>query len=142
MNQVRIHPDPILSEVCSETGLTPESLKIGEELAEFIRANPYAAGIAAPQLGYSKRIFAIRSKKYPLVFFDPVVEAFGAQHTNDEGCLSLPGKVIPVARHGMAKVKFFNQDKQPRSLVFEGFAARVIQHENDHLDGKLILRFS
>ena len=97
-------------------------------------------GLAAPQVGILKKIFVVDvgdedGNKVPYVFINPeIVEREGVQ-VGFEGCLSVPGKSGKVARAEKVKVKAFNQDMEEFEMEAEGFLARAIQHEYDHLNG-------
>ncbi len=97
-------------------------------------------GLAAPQVGILKKIFVVDvgdedGNKVPYVFINPeIVEREGVQ-VGFEGCLSVPGKSGKVARAEKVKVRAFNEDMEEFELEAEGFLARAIQHEYDHLNG-------
>lgn len=97
-------------------------------------------GLAAPQVGILKKIFVVDvgdedGNNVPFVFINPeIIEREGVQ-VGFEGCLSVPGKSGKVARAEKVKVRAFNQDMEEFELEAEGFLARAIQHEYDHLNG-------
>ena len=97
-------------------------------------------GLAAPQVGVLKKIFVVdvgdeEGNNVPFVFINPeIIEREGVQ-VGFEGCLSVPGKSGKVARAEKVKVKAFNEDMEEFELEAEGFLARAIQHEYDHLNG-------
>lgn len=97
-------------------------------------------GLAAPQVGVLKKIFVVdvgdeEGNKVPFVFVNPeIIEREGVQ-VDFEGCLSVPGKSGKVARAEKVKVKAFNEDMEEFELEADGFLARAIQHEYDHLNG-------
>lgn len=97
-------------------------------------------GLAAPQVGILKKIFVVDvgdedGNNVPFVFINPeIIEREGIQ-VGFEGCLSVPGKSGKVARAEKVKVKAFNQDMEEFEMEAEGFLARAIQHEYDHLNG-------
>ena len=102
-------------------------------------------GIAAPQCGKNIRMAIVRlnpSEKNEIVFpivnpeiLDPSEEL----EDGEEGCLSLPGVWGKVKRHAALTVRFQNLKGQQQTLLLEHFNARIIQHEVDHLDGKLFI---
>ncbi len=97
-------------------------------------------GLAAPQVGVLKQIFVVdvgdeEGNNVPYVFINPeIIEREGVQ-VDFEGCLSVPGKSGKVARAEKVKVKAFDKDMNEFELEAEGFLARAIQHEYDHLNG-------
>ena len=105
---------------------------------EMLRAN--GVGIAAPQVGISKRIFILDVDERFQVLINPeIVETSKEFEQTDEACLSLPGISGPVARSRWVRVRGLDLDGQPVELEGEGLLARAIQHEMDHLDGILFI---
>ena len=91
-------------------------------------------GLAAPQIGVSLRVAVISTPEASLVLVNPEVVRIGRERsTQDEGCLSLPGVLIPVERANRITVR-----SEGQAYNLSGLTARVAQHELDHLDGKLI----
>lgn len=102
-------------------------------------------GIAAPQVGVNKRMFITtinegKENQVLITMVNPeILELSEATETGEEGCLSIPGVYKPVERPRGAKVKYTDLKGNHHVLEFEGLNARVIQHENDHLDGILFI---
>ena len=113
--------------------------------------NAEGVGLAAPQIGLAIRLFVIdvspidkedfpELDKYPptKVFINAeIVERSGELLNMDEGCLSLPQISERVPRHSKIRIKYLDENKQPHEDEFEGYYARVIQHEYDHIEGKV-----
>jgi peptide deformylase len=100
------------------------------------------AGLAATQLGVMHRVFVYRSEPDdPIeVLVNPVVEwASEATEADEEGCLSIPGIWVQVQRPVQVRMRGFDARGRERTVEGEGMAARVLQHELDHLDGVLML---
>lgn len=103
----------------------------------------YAAngvGLAAPQVGVSKRVFVIDvGEGEPFALVNPVLVRGWKEITDQEGCLSVPGVYMPVKR--FEKVLFKGRDDKDRAVQIEatGLLARALQHELDHLDGKVFV---
>jgi peptide deformylase len=95
-------------------------------------------GLAAPQIGIPKRIFVVNLNDVYYVFVNPVVKSFGKTQPMIEGCLSFPDIYVKVDRPEKVKVKYFNEQGQSKKLRAQDFMAKVIQHENDHIDGILL----
>lgn len=97
-------------------------------------------GLAAPQVGVSKRVIVLDLSHEgipPFALINPeIVKASGCE-TDSEGCLSIPGVFLPVTRPSKIKVKARNLADRQITIDAEGLLARAIQHEIDHLDGKL-----
>lgn len=106
-----------------------------------------AAGIAAIQVGRFERIFIIdgmvatgEEGADPLVFINPeVVETGGGLALSEEGCLSFPGVFVEIRRPRRAKVRALNVDGESFEVEGEGLFGRALQHEQDHLTGKLMI---
>jgi peptide deformylase len=107
-------------------------------------------GLAAPQVFVSRRIFlaVVASPSEdedapppaPEVFINPrLVEACGEAEAAWEGCLSFPELLVLVSRPPRVRIEYLDEAGQPRALQLEGFPARVVQHEYDHLEGTLTL---
>jgi peptide deformylase len=105
-------------------------------------------GLAAPQVGKSLRLFVIdgeplakehpEMKDFKRVFINPqVMERKGEKVLMNEGCLSLPGIHEEVIRESEVRIKFYDTDWNFHDEVYEGYKARVVLHEYDHLDGVL-----
>jgi len=140
---------PLLRQVAAPvTGFGTRALReLVADMDDTMRALD-GAGLAAPQIGVSLRvvIFEVRSnRRYPeaedvpcTVLVNPVLELLGAD-TEDgwEGCLSVPGMRGLVPRFRRLRYRGFDPDGSPIDRTVEGFHARVVQHEVDHLDGLL-----
>lgn len=109
----------------------------------MIEAN--GIGIAAPQVGVNLRVFLavldVKSKRERTIcLVNPeIVRESEEMVTGEEGCLSLPGEYGNVPRHKAVTVEFLNAEGVRQRLELEDLNARVIQHENDHIDGVLFI---
>ncbi len=120
-----------------------------KKLSQDMFETMYAAagvGLAGPQIGLSKRIFVVDAspmdeeslKDFKKVFINPQkIEETGDEWPFEEGCLSIPNIREDVYRPERIKLRYFDEDWNEHEEVFEGMAARVIQHEYDHLEGIL-----
>jgi peptide deformylase len=127
---------------------TPELHRLVSDLRETMRA-VNGAGLAAPQVGVDLQVVifgsAERNPRYPdrplvppTVLVNPVIEPLGSEEEEDwEGCLSVPGLRGRVPRFSRIRYQGFDELGAPVDRVAEGFHARVVQHECDHLIGKL-----
>ncbi|MCD4830079.1 MAG: peptide deformylase [Candidatus Cloacimonetes bacterium] len=103
------------------------------------------AGLAAPQVGRSLRIFAIdpyyyeTKEKQPQIFINPRIVESGGSFTYEEGCLSLPGIFEKVKRPGRVIVEAMSPEGELFRVEAEDYGATVLQHEYDHLDGVLFI---
>lgn len=124
-------------------------LKIIKEMQESLnhQRNPKGVGLAAPQVGYPLKIFIAKPQpKSPIrVFINPEITWLSEELNSGiperenpfEGCLSLPGVWGPVKRHASVKLRYQTPDGETQEEVFEDFMAVIIQHEMDHLEGRL-----
>ena len=112
----------------------------------------HGVGLAANQVGVLQRVIVIdlqndddkkRQKGfYPLFLANPtILEMSGDIVEDDEGCMSVPGQRILVARHQKVKVEFLDYHNKTQEIDAVGYLARAIQHEMDHLEGKLIFDY-
>ena len=107
-------------------------------------------GLAAPQIGESIRIFVVDGtpfseddesmKDFHKVFINAqIIERTGEEKIFNEGCLSLPGIREDIARLSTIRIKYYDQDFNLIDEVFDGMKARIIQHEYDHIEGKMFI---
>lgn len=97
-------------------------------------------GIAAPQVGRNIRVFVAVDDKTPHILINPIIKKKSFRRVDDEeGCLSVPGKYGIVSRHRAIRMDALDRNGKKISFKVKGFFARVLQHENDHLDGVLFI---
>ena len=123
--------------------LTPDIQKLIDDMIETMYAAP-GIGLAAPQIGVSLRIFVIdlslgRKPDDLLVFINPEFVELEGMQLEEEGCLSVPGFNATVARPTRAVVRGLDRNGSMRTVEGSELLARALQHEMDHLDGKLFL---
>lgn len=118
--------------------VTAEVRRLIDEMIAAMR-EASGLGLAAPQLGVSKRLFVAELDERVHVFIDPEIITMEGAAVGTEGCLSLPGIVADVPRAHRVVVKGKNRRGRGITLDAEGLLARVIQHEVDHLNGILFL---
>jgi peptide deformylase len=113
--------------------------KLGKDMLETLAGQ--GVGLAAPQVGVPLRVFVtlVEGDK-PRVFINPEIVLTSQELvTIEEGCLSLPKLYVDVVRPELVKVQAWNEKGRPFTVETDGFLARVIQHEYDHLDGVLFV---
>lgn len=138
------YPDPRLREAAKPVEqITPEILKLIEDMAETMYDAP-GCGLAANQIGVAKRIFVIdtAAEDEPSdlrVFINPELLELDGQQVWEEGCLSFPGATEEIKRAEHVKVKALDRDGKEFTLEADGLLAVAIQHENDHLNGVLMI---
>jgi peptide deformylase len=97
-------------------------------------------GLAAPQIGKNKRIITVNTKDGVIAMINPrILNKSFLKEWDEEGCLSVPGIYGKVKRSKKLKCEFFDMDKKKNIISAQGFFARIIQHEIDHLDGILFI---
>lgn len=136
--------DPVLLKRAEEfTGFDENLQKLIDNMFETMYAST-GAGLAAPQIGLSKRIFVMdcsggRNKKQKIALINPVIELEEGEQTGDEGCLSFPGIYISVIRPQRVVVRAQDLDGSQFTLDVMDFEARCVSHETDHLNGDLFI---
>jgi len=149
---IYIYGQPVLRKVT--TDIDPENYPKLNELIDNMFETMYHAdgvGLAAPQVGLTDRIFVVdlspvASEEHPefrdfkKVFINAhITERSGEIELIEEGCLSIPGIHEKVPREGEIRIEYLDELMQPHHESYSGYMARVIQHEYDHLDGKLFV---
>jgi peptide deformylase len=132
-----IYPDPILRKKSAEIldVKKPAIQKLIADMLETMEMNN-GVGLAAPQVGRSVRLCVIGLDDKVYVLINPKITFRSKKIEEDiEGCLSFPGKFIPVRRHEKVRVKALDENGQSRNIKAKGLLARAFQHEIDHLDG-------
>ncbi|HTI45472.1 MAG TPA: peptide deformylase, partial [Casimicrobiaceae bacterium] len=136
------YPDPRLKKVASPvSAFTPEIEKLVRDMAETMYAAP-GVGLAATQVDVHRRIIVIDisdTKDDLRVFINPELTAAEGEAECEEGCLSVPGYYDKVTRAERITVRAFDERGQPFTLDAEGLLAVCIQHEMDHLEGKVFV---
>jgi peptide deformylase len=140
---IRIYPDPVLREVCPRvTDFGGAALrKLARDMVETMHAAP-GVGLAAPQVGLTVRLAVVdltvgKEPEELRVLVNPEVLEPEGKEVEEEGCLSIPGLLDKVERPARVRVRAQDVDGAPFELVAEGWLARAVCHEVDHLDGVL-----
>jgi peptide deformylase len=149
---VYVYGMPVLRKVAPDI---PEDFEDLNQLIEDMYETMYASdgvGLAAPQIGKSLRIFVLDTTPmaesaedpeldgFKKVFINPyILEEWGDPWSFEEGCLSLPNIREEVTRPSQVRIEYYDENWNLKEEVYDGIRARVIQHEYDHLDGKLFV---
>jgi peptide deformylase len=139
---IRIYGDPVLRAKAAEVAAFDDSLRaLIQDLYETMKAYN-GVGLAAPQVGVSQRIFVVEvpleeggSERFAVI--NPTLDQREGKESGEEGCLSMPGINEDVVRATELRLRGFDEHGKPFERRVEGFLARAIQHEADHLDGVL-----
>ena len=136
-------PDIFLREPTSEVKLplSSEDQVIIDQMIDTMYRNN-GIGLAANQVGYARRMFVMDTstdRNSPKIFINPVIEKRAKEKiTEEEGCLSCPTRLVEVRRPQYVGLKWFCRHGEEQYKTFYHLPARVVQHEMDHLDAKLI----
>jgi peptide deformylase len=142
-----VAPNPVLRK--KSEPIAPGEIKSFRSVAKQMAKLMYKSqgcGLAAPQVGIGKRLIVVDvtvpdedgevAEKDPVFFINPTVKRlWGEKEVSDEGCLSIPGIQIPIERYNNIEVEALDLNGEPFVLEAEGFYARALQHELDHLEG-------
>jgi peptide deformylase len=139
-------PDKVLKVRGREVGDDSDDALVAD-LIDTMRASPACVGLAAPQIGVSKRVIVVDVTGHSkttvchglLAMIDPIVVEGGTREVGREGCMSVPDLTANVIRAREVVVRGRAPDGSEQVVATEGFEARALQHEVDHLDGTLIL---
>ena len=147
---IYIYGQPVLRKVAED--ITPDSPDLKALIANMYETMDRAdgVGLAAPQIGLPIRLVVVdldvlsddfpEYKDYRKTFINAhILEVEGEEETMDEGCLSLPGIHESVRRGNKIHVKYMDEDFVEHDEIVEGYLARVMQHEFDHLEGKMFI---
>jgi peptide deformylase len=139
---IKTYPDPCLLDISEpvEKG-TQEVIDTLDRMAELV-TQQQGAGLAAPQIGINKRLIVVRIDNRVYQYINPeIIEKSDEVVEDYEGCLSLPGVILKVPRAKTIKVRVYTLTGKKQTFEAAGLMARVIQHEIDHLDGKLLIDY-
>jgi peptide deformylase len=133
----------------------PQLLEIIRDLKDTLLATPNGVGLAAPQIGYLKRVFVLRkdyiandfdpnsplaeSSDPVLVFINPKIISGTGHLYEEEGCLSVPSTYIKIKRAQIVKIRAINEQGEQFFVSLKNLASRAVQQEIDHLNGVLIV---
>jgi peptide deformylase len=138
MRPIRLLGDAVLRTPCEPvTSFDAELRRLVADLMDTLLGEPGRAGVAANQIGVDARVFVYDADGQRGHLVNPTVELSDELQDGDEGCLSLPGLYFPTPRAMHAVARGFDQHGEPLTISGSGFLARALQHETDHLDGKL-----
>ena len=146
IRKILTFPDPKLREVAKEVTEFNSDLKsLAEDLIETMYEFK-GIGLAAVQIGVNKRVIVAdvsEEKKGPFIFINPTIKILNEDEKGgyDEGCLSIPGFYEEVVRPTQVEISFQNLSGKKEEIIPEGLLGVVVQHETDHLDGKLMVDY-
>lgn len=131
--------NPVLREKCRPVKVFDKELAaLLDDMKQTVRAEN-GAGLAAPQIGLALRVVVIDVDEGFFEFVNPVIVSQKGEQTGPEGCLSVKGKQGTVTRPDKVKAEYRDRTGKKHKLTAEGFFARAVCHELDHLDGVLYI---
>ncbi|HLK12625.1 MAG TPA: peptide deformylase [Candidatus Binatia bacterium] len=144
--QIRTYPDAALKRPASDVGtITGDVAQLAADMAETMYAAP-GVGLAAPQVGVSQRVIVLDVHdedtppgKHLLKLVNPVIAEREGEVVWEEGCLSVPEFTAPVRRAKRVLVRAWTPEEREVEIEADDLLAVALQHEIDHLDGKLFL---
>jgi peptide deformylase len=148
LRNILIHPDPRLKKAAAPVAsVTDELRRLADDMLETMYDAP-GIGLAAPQVAVMSRLIVMDCAKEddatpePMVLINPeVVWTSDERSVYDEGCLSIPEQYAEVERPAEVEVSWMNLDGKTQRERFDGLWATCVQHEIDHLDGKLFIDY-
>jgi len=141
------YPDKILAQKCEKVEEVNDEIRaLLDDMLETMYADK-GVGLAAPQIGVSKRIIVVDDKtteegkgENPMYMVNPeIIEKSDEMILFNEGCLSVPGQCAEVERHQRVKVKYLDYNGCEQVIEAKDYLAVILQHETDHLDGILYI---
>ena len=146
--EILLVPDPILRKKANKLkNIQEEDIKIANKMMEVMKKAP-GIGLAANQVGVLKQIVTINfedkenNKQINYILFNPSIINYSKETiVMEEGCLSLPEQYADVERPKKITIEYIDKNKKLITREVDGFEARILQHEIDHLSGKLFIDY-
>ena len=143
---ILLHPDPRLKKICADVpDLTDELRMLADDMLQTMYDAP-GVGLAAPQIGILHRLIVLDCVKEegetarPLIMFNPeIIASSDEKNVYEEGCLSIPDLFADVTRPKTVQVRWMDLDGNEQNEEMDGLWATCVQHEIDHLEGKLFI---
>jgi peptide deformylase len=136
--EIRVYGDPVLKTKASEvTNIDGKLVTLADEMLEAMYAAP-GLGLAAPQVGVQKQLFVYDLGDEPRTIVNPRIVESRGEWVYDEGCLSIPGLYVEMARPKEVLLAGWDLDGNEIEVEADELLARVFQHELDHLNGVLM----
>jgi peptide deformylase len=140
-------PDPLLRKMSARVERVDDDLRrLADDMLETMYDAP-GVGLAAVQVGIPRRLIVLDTsgkdeERRPLVLINPEILSLGSEmRAHEEGCLSIPDVRVDIERPGSLRVRYLDRNGKQQELEADGLLATAIQHEVDHLNGRLIIDF-
>jgi len=139
--KVRVFGDPCLQQKSKPVkSVGPVERMLIAAMFETMESHK-GVGLAAPQVGINEQIFVVDTGKDTFAVINPKILKSSGSEEMEEGCLSIPRVQVNIKRAKIVEVEFTDENNRKVRAKLSGLAARVFQHENDHLQGKLIIDY-
>lgn len=145
-----LYGDPVLRKATEEVETGTDIKELIEDMFETMK-HAQGIGLAAPQIGKSIRLFVVDGtvlddepsmQDFRKAFINPVIiEELGEDWEYEEGCLSIPNIRESVSRKEKLRIRYYDEDWNLKEEDYYGLKARIIQHEYDHIEGKLFIDY-
>ena len=145
-----MYGDPVLRQRAKDIAPGTDIKQLVEDMYETLDA-ANGIGLAAPQIGKSIRLFIVDGtgledesgmETFKKVFVNPeMIEELGIPWEFEEGCLSIPNIREKISRKGQLKIRYFDENWNEFEEEYDGMKARIIQHEYDHIEGKMFVDY-
>ena len=137
--ELKTYPHPVLRKIALPLmGINYSTNHLIKSMTKIMYSYS-AIGLAAPQVGTLKRVIVADIGEGLITMINPEILTGLGENFMEEGCLSLPDTAVNVGRKESVFVKYLDKNENEKESEFKGLTARVIQHETDHLNGKLII---
>ncbi|HVE77184.1 MAG TPA: peptide deformylase [Actinomycetota bacterium] len=137
---IRQFGDPVLRTPAAEVNHVDDSIrKLISDMRDSMRATGIGVGLAAPQIGVSRRVIVWDYQESKGALINPRITARRGEVEDLESCLSLPGLAFPVVRAEWVTAEGLDEEGRPIEVEEEDMVARILQHETDHIDGVLFI---
>lgn len=147
IRSILIHPDPRLRKLCAPVeAVDAATRKLATDMLETMYDAP-GVGLAAPQIGVLTRLFVMDcapkdQPREPMALINPEITWVSDElNTYDEGCLSIPEQYEDVTRPAAVRMRYLDLEGEVQERAFDGLYATCVQHELDHLNGKLFIDY-
>jgi peptide deformylase len=145
-----MYGDPVLRQKAKDIAPGTDLKQLIEDMFETMHAAS-GIGLAAPQIGKSIRLFIVDGtvledepgmEDFRKVFINPImIEELGMPWDFEEGCLSIPNIREKVSRKAELRIRYYDENWEAKEETFDGMKARIIQHEYDHIEGKMFVDY-
>jgi len=139
---LRFYPDPVLRKPAEAITVFDETVaELARQMVEIMHANR-GLGLAGPQVGVSRRIVIVSPDGQPgseIVAINPEIIESDGEQVGEEGCLSFPGIFVKIRRFHRVRLRYQDVTGRGSEIEAEGLLARAVQHECDHLQGRLLV---